>query len=84
MQFVNWCNTYYLMLPQGIIYQYILLISDGHSTRSDPSTIEFFRKKGIQLLILPPHTSHILQPFDVGIGSSPKIHFKDLLIQKKR
>ena len=79
MHFVNWCSTYRLTLPQGIRYQSILLIS----TRSDPLTIDLFRKEGIQLLILPPHISHIMQPFDVGVGSPLKMHFRNQLIQKK-
>ena len=82
--FVNWVSTYRLSLPQEIRYQPILLISDGHSTRSDPITIDLFRREKIQLLILPSHVSHILQPFDVGIGSPLKMHFRDLLINTKK
>ena len=40
-------------------------------------------KFGIELLIFPGHTSHVLQPFDVGIGSILKCAFKRLLLNCK-
>jgi hypothetical protein len=38
-----------------------LLILDGHK---NSSTIEFARENGIEMVSLPPHTSHKLQPLD--------------------
>ena len=37
--------------------------------------IEFARENGIYILCLPAHTSHILQPLDVGVFKSFKSHF---------
>ncbi|KAI7722002.1 hypothetical protein KC353_g885 [Hortaea werneckii] len=44
-----------------------LLIMDGHSSHVTASVIAFCMENAIDLLILPPHTSHILQPLDVGV-----------------
>jgi len=31
------------------------------------------------MLVLPPHCTHCVQPFDVAIASSLKTHFKKLI-----
>ena len=41
-----------------------LLISDGHNSREDVDTIRLLMNNNIDLLILPAHSSHILQPLD--------------------
>jgi hypothetical protein len=43
----------------------VLLILDGHKSHTKSlSTIEFARENGIEMVSLPPHTSHKLQPLD--------------------
>jgi hypothetical protein len=32
---------------------------------------------GIDVLILPPHSTHIMQPFDVSLASPLKVGFKN-------
>ena len=44
-----------------------LLIADGHSSHVTASIIAYCMQHMINLLILPPHRSHILQPLDVGM-----------------
>ena len=44
-----------------------LLICDGHDSHISRSFISHCIQNRITLLILPPHTSHILQPLDVSI-----------------
>lgn len=44
-----------------------LLIADGHSSHITAKVIAYAMEHAIDLLILPPHCSHILQPLDVGI-----------------
>ena len=46
-----------------------LLIVDGHSSHVNMKFIEFCDNHGIILAILPPHSTHRLQPLDVGIFS---------------
>jgi hypothetical protein len=44
-----------------------LLIMDGHSSHITANVIAFCMRNSIDLLILPPHCSHILQPLDVDV-----------------
>jgi hypothetical protein len=44
-----------------------LLICDGHDSHISGSFISHCIQNRITLLILPPHTSHLLQPLDVAI-----------------
>jgi DDE superfamily endonuclease len=44
-----------------------LLIVDGHESHCSIEFIEFCCDHKISLLILPPHTTHLLQPLDVGV-----------------
>jgi hypothetical protein len=44
-----------------------LLIVDGHSSHVNMTFVNWADEHGIILLILPPHTTHRLQPLDVGM-----------------
>lgn len=45
----------------------ILLIYDGHGSHNQWDLIRQACSQGIILLCLPPHTTHKLQPLDVGV-----------------
>ena len=44
-----------------------LLILDGHSSHITAKFIAYCIDNKIDLLVLPPHTSHVLQPLDISI-----------------
>lgn len=44
-----------------------LVICDGHKTHVSLQVINVARRKNITILILPPHSSHILQPLDLSV-----------------
>ena len=44
-----------------------LLLVDGHSSHVNPRFIEYCDQNNIILAVLPPHSTHRLQPLDVGI-----------------
>ena len=44
-----------------------LLICDGHGSHVTGGFLTYCMKNDIQLIVLPPHSSHILQPLDVAI-----------------
>jgi hypothetical protein len=44
-----------------------LLILDGHSSHITANFIAYCMDNKIDLLVLPPHTSHVLQPLDISI-----------------
>jgi hypothetical protein len=44
-----------------------MLIMDGHSSHVTTRVISFCMQNAIDLLIMPPHCSHVLQPLDVSV-----------------
>ena len=88
--FFIWCllfvceiTLYRLTLPEKIRYETILLIVDGHKSRGNYYASKLLSMFRIYLLILPGHTSHVLQPFDVGIGSPLKAAFVKFILNSK-
>ena len=53
----------------------ILLIEDGHGSHNSIELIELACANDVHLLCLPAHTTHILQPLDIGVFKSFKIFF---------
>jgi hypothetical protein len=53
---------------------YRLLILDGHGSHQNVEFLTFCEKWYIVPLFLPPHTTHILQPLDVGCFQPLKHH----------
>ena len=51
---------------------YRLLILDGHSSHATPEFDQYCTENRIITLCMPPHTSHLLQPLDVGCFSPLK------------
>ena len=47
-----------------------LLIVDGHNSHVNMRFINYCDQNYILLAILPPHSTHRLQPLDVGLFSS--------------
>ena len=45
----------------------VVLVMDNHSSHISIPVIELARKESITLIGLPAHTTHLLQPLDVGI-----------------
>ena len=59
--------------------QYRLLLLDGHCSHVTNEAIEFCIAKDIVLLCLPAHSTHLLQPLDVGIFLPLTISYKSEL-----
>lgn len=53
----------------------VLLILDGHASHMSITLIELARTNGVHILCIPSHTSHVLQPLDVGVFKSFKTNF---------
>ena len=52
--------------------KYRLLILDGHGSHATPDFDKFCLDNSIIVLYMPPHSSHLLQPLDVGCFSPLK------------
>ncbi len=44
-----------------------LLILDGHNSHTTAAFLEYAKEHDIEVLCLPSHTTHWLQPCDVGV-----------------
>lgn len=64
--------------------EYRILCVDGHASHISTKAIEFCVQKKIILLCLPAHTTHILQPLDVGVFDSLATAYKNLLHETTR
>lgn len=74
--FVNssngWINSDLFLQWFGFFLQHIpptrpvLLIMDGHGSHMSIDLIELAQSNGVHILCLPSHTTHVLQPLDVG------------------
>jgi hypothetical protein len=60
---------------------YRLLILDGHNSHGTFPFITFAENHHIIVLCLPPHTTHALQPCDVGVFSPLAAKWRALVSQ---
>ena len=67
--FLTWLKYFAQSIPPS---RPVLLILDGHSSHVSIEAIEFARSNDIHMLCIPAHTTHILQPLDVGVFKSFK------------
>ncbi len=70
--FVCCINEYRLTLPKNIQNDRIILLVDNHPSRCNSYAIEFLARHNIDLLTFPPHTTHVIQPFDVCVAGPLK------------
>ena len=47
--------------------QNTLILYDGHKSHISLTLTEWAKQRNVILFVLPPHTSHITQPLDVGV-----------------
>jgi hypothetical protein len=75
---VDELREYRRSLPLEIADQRFLLVLDGHSSRFTVEAIGFLAGQGVDVLILPPHCTHVLQAFDVCLASPFKTRLAQL------
>ena len=56
-----------------------ILIFDGHISHISLEVIDEARNNNIHIILLPAHTTHFLQPLDVGVFSSVKTEWRKIL-----
>ena len=56
--------------------KHAVLVVDGHKSRYDPETFDMLHDADIDLVIIPAHTSHILQPLDLRLNGLVKEEFR--------
>jgi hypothetical protein len=80
--FVAELSHYRLTLPDGLHEEPVLLIVDGHKSRYDFLALLILFAFNVDVIILPPHSTHITQPFDVSIANPLKTFFKKELLAR--
>ncbi|KAJ3433196.1 tigger transposable element derived [Anaeramoeba flamelloides] len=60
--------------------KWTLLVLDGHGSRADLRAIHLLQQHFIDCVVIPGHSSHILQPLDVGVFK----YFKQELKKQQR
>ena len=76
--FINWLSKFRCNLPLDIRESEALIILDGHTSRENPLAMCLLRKARVNVLVLPSHTTHVLQIFDVSIAAPLKRFFSNL------
>ena len=64
--FKTYLANHFLKYVQGSDDVQKLVLYEGHKSHIHPDIIHWAKEHHITLFVLPPHTSHILQPLDVG------------------
>ena len=70
--YLRWFKFFIANIPSA---RPILLIQDGHGSHLSLAVIRLARENDIHLLCLPAHTTHLLQPLDVGVFKSLKSNY---------
>lgn len=76
LYFCSFLSHYRLKLPHELRDEPVLLIVDGHSSRENYLANYIFNLFNVDLLVLPSHCTHILQPFDVSVAGPLKSYLK--------
>lgn len=77
--FCEWLNHFRDSVPGGVSPERKhLLLVDGHSSHISYDVVNKATSYGIDIVVLPPHTSHKLQPLDIAIFKSFKSHFSSM------
>ena len=78
INFINWLSNYRLNLDLEIRNERAVLILNGHCSRENPIAIYILKINNVDVLVLPAHTTHLLQMFDVVLAKP----FKKLFSRK--
>ena len=70
--FYKWFEFFIQSIPPS---QPVLLLLDGHASHMSIEAIELARSNQVHILCIPAHTTHLLQPLDVGIFKSLKSNY---------
>jgi hypothetical protein len=62
--------------------EYRMLLFDGHASHVSIQAIKFALEKNLLLLCPPPHTTHLLQPLDVGLFGPLATYYKNGIAEK--
>ena len=74
--FQQWFSTNFLQYANKA--RPLLLILDNHTTHIDVKVLKEAKQNDVIMICIPPHTSHLFQPLDVGVFHQMKEYFRKL------
>ena len=72
--FFKWFKFFVSQIPPK---RPVLLLYDGHASHISTDVIEYAHLHHIEIMCLPAHSSHLLQPLDVAVFKPLKTHFNE-------
>ncbi len=74
----KYLETFFLKYVPTAVHDPVLLMYDGHASHVTLPIIQWARDHNIILFVLPPHTSHVLQPLDVScFGPFKAVYYQE-------
>jgi hypothetical protein len=68
MLFHDWCKHFVANLPYKTNKRTLaLLLVDGHSSHTSLEALKYLKDNGVEMFVLPPNATHMLQPCDVHV-----------------
>lgn len=82
--FLSWFEKMFLPAIANILQTgHVVLFVDGHHSHLSLSLVKLATEKQVELICLPPHITHILQPLDMGVYGPFKQELKHILKEYK-
>jgi hypothetical protein len=75
----EWIQHFHKYTKDSVRGEWRLLIMDGHGSHMTKDFIDFCYEYKIHPFLLPAHSTHLLQPLDVGCFQPMKHHHQQLL-----
>ena len=73
---ISWLQDIFIPETQPQNGQWRLLIMDGHGSHTATEFLWICKQNKIHLLFLPAHSSHVLQPLDLGVFAPLKSRYR--------
>lgn len=73
---ISWLENIFIPETRPQNGQWRLLIMDGHGSHTAIDFLWLCKQNKIHLLFLPAHTSHVLQPLDLGVFAPLKSRYR--------
>ena len=78
--FIQWFEKMFLAAVKHLTETApVILFFDGHHSHLSIKLIELARNNNVHLVCFPPHTTHLIQPLDVGVFGPMKSAWKGIL-----
>jgi 4-hydroxybenzoate polyprenyltransferase len=75
---LEWFLKCFLPESKATLYgEYRMMVFDGHASHISSDVIRACVMNKVILLCLPPHTTHLLQPLDIGLFAPLSVYYKN-------